>query len=86
MTISYNRLWELLVDRKMSKATLRRAAGIAPNTVTRLRRDQEVSLTVLYKICTAVEANIGDIMEFVFEPERCEPENFGRVYYMGIGE
>ena len=81
MTISYNKLWKLLVDKKMSKATLRRTAGVAPNTMTRLRRDQEVSLTVLYKICTAVGADIGDIMEFVFEPEKPE-----RDYYMGIEE
>ena len=65
MAISYNKLWKLLVDRKMSKADLRKAAGIAPNTMTRLRRDEEVTLTVLNKICTALGADIGDIMEFV---------------------
>ena len=43
MAISYNKLWKLLVDKKMSKADLRKAAGIAPNTMTRLRRDEEVS-------------------------------------------
>ena len=51
MAISYNKLWKLLVDKKMSKADLRKAAGIAPNTMTRLRRDEEVTLTVLHKIC-----------------------------------
>ena len=65
MAISYNKLWKLLVDRKMSKADLRKAAGIAPNTMTRLRRDEEVTLTVLNKICTALGADIGDIMEFL---------------------
>jgi Predicted transcriptional regulator len=65
MTISYNKLWKLLVDKKMSKAALRRAAGVCPNTMTRLRRDQEVSVTVLWRICAAVNADIGDIMEFV---------------------
>lgn len=65
MAISYNKLWKLLVDRKMSKADLRKAAGIAPNTMTRLRRDEEVTLTVLNKICTSLNVNIGDIMEFV---------------------
>jgi len=64
MEISYNKLWKLLIDKKMSKADLRRAAGIAPNTMTRLRRDEQVSLTVLYKICAAVNADIGEIMEF----------------------
>ena len=67
MTISYNRLWKLLVDRKMSKVDLRKIAGIAPNTMTKLRRDQEVTLTVLGRICDVLNVNIGDIMEFLPE-------------------
>ena len=67
MAISYNKLWKLLIDKKMSKADLRKAAGIAPNTMTRLRRDEEVTLTVLHKICTTLEVDIGDIMEFLPE-------------------
>ena len=65
MAISYNKLWKLLIDKKMSKADLRRAAGIAPNTMTKLRRDEEVSMGVLIKICTVLNANIGDIMDLV---------------------
>jgi len=65
MAISYNKLWKLLVDKKMSKADLRKAAGIAPNTMTRLRRDKEVTLSVLNRICVALDVNIGDVMEFV---------------------
>ena len=64
MAISYNKLWKLLVDKKMSKADLRKAAGIAPNTMTRLRRDEEITLAVLNKICSTLDVNIGDIMEF----------------------
>ena len=67
MAISYNKLWKLLVDKKMSKADLRRATGIAPNTMTKLRRDEEVSLTVLNKICAALDVNIGDVMDFIPE-------------------
>ena len=70
MNISYNKLWKLLVDRKMSKADLRETASIAPNTMTRLRRDEEVTLTVLYKICATLKVDIGDIMEFL--PETSE--------------
>lgn len=73
MLISYNKLWKLLVDKKMSKADLRKAAGIAPNTMTRLRRDEEVTLTVLYKICNTLDVNIGDIMEFL--PEENNDQN-----------
>lgn len=64
MAISYNKLWKLLVDKKMSKADLRKAAGIAPNTMTRLRRDGEVTLSVLNRICIVLDVNIGDVMEF----------------------
>ena len=64
MTFSYNKLWKLLIDRKMSKADLRKAAGIAPNTMTRLRRDEEVTLSVLNRICVVLDVNIGDVMEF----------------------
>lgn len=67
MAISYNKLWKLLIDKKMSKADLRKAAGIAPNTMTRLRRDEEVTLAVLQKICTTLNVDIGDIMEFISE-------------------
>lgn len=69
MAISYNKLWKILVDKKMSKADLRKAAGIAPNTMTRLRRDEEVTLSVLNRICVVLDANIGDVMEFVPDSE-----------------
>lgn len=65
MGVSYNKLWKLLVDKKMSKADLRKAASIAPNTMTKLRRDEEVSLAILGRICSVLQANIGDIMDFV---------------------
>ena len=69
MKISYNRLWKLLIDRKMSKADLRKAAGIAPNTLTRLRKDKEVRLSVLHRICQTLGVDIGEIMEFLPEGE-----------------
>lgn len=75
MTISYNRLWKLLVDKKMSKADLRKIAGIAPNTMTKLRRDREVTLAVLGRICDVLNVNIGDVMEFL--PEISPNDNSG---------
>lgn len=59
--ICYNKLWKILVDKKMSKADLRRAIGAAPNTMTKLRRDEEVSMSVLIRICEYLECNIGDV-------------------------
>ena len=64
MAVSYNRLWKLLVDKKMSKADLRKAAGLAPNTMTKLRRDEPVAMKVLDKICETLNTDFGDIMQY----------------------
>lgn len=69
MAISYKKLWKLLIDKDMTAVELRVATGIAPNTMTKLRRDEEVSMAVLVKICTALNANIGDIMDFISEED-----------------
>lgn len=65
MKVSYNRLWKLLIDKNMSVANLRREAEIAPNTITKMRKDQEVSLAVLGRICEVLDADFGDIVEYV---------------------
>lgn len=67
MALSYNRMWKLLVDKKMSKADLRKAADIAPNTMTKLRRDETVNLAILGRICETHDCDFGDIMEYVKE-------------------
>ena len=69
MKISYNKLWKLLIDKKMSKADLRKRAEIAPNTMTKLRRDEEVSMAVLLKIANCLDCDISDICEFIKEDE-----------------
>ena len=67
MAVSYNKLWKLLIDKKMSKAELRKTTGISPNTMTKLNRDEEVTLNVLGKICETLNADIGDIVEYISE-------------------
>ena len=69
MAISYNKLWKLLVDKKMSKADLRKAAEIAPNTMTKLRRDEPVNLSILARICQELNCDFGDIIEYIREPD-----------------
>ena len=69
MAVSYNKLWKLLIDRKMSKADLRKAAGLAPNTMTKLRRDEPVAMVVLEKICDTLDTDFGDIVEYIKEFE-----------------
>lgn len=65
MAVSYNKLWKLLIDKKMSKADLRRIAEIAPNTMTKLRRDEPVTLAILGRICNVMGCDYGDIMTYV---------------------
>ena len=67
MAVSYKKLWKLLIDKEMSAVELREKTGIAPNTMTKLRRDEEVSMAVLAKICKVLDANIGDIMDLIPE-------------------
>ena len=63
MPVSYNRLWKLLIDKKMSQSELRKKAGIAPNTMTKMRRDEAVNLAILDGICDILHCDFGDIME-----------------------
>lgn len=72
MAVTYKKLWKLLIDKEISQAELRIMAGIAPNTMTKLRRDEEVTLGVAGKICGALGADFGDIMEYVPDDEKGE--------------
>ena len=65
MEVSYKKLWLMLANREMSKAELRKLAGISPATFTKLRRNQEVSLSVLLKIADVLDCDAGDMISFV---------------------
>ena len=65
MAVSYDRLWKLLEDRSMSSAELWKSAGIAPNTMTKLRKDLTVNLKILEKICRTLQCDFGDVVEYV---------------------
>lgn len=65
MAVSYNRLWKLLIDKKMTASELRKATDIAPNTITRMRKEQDVSLSVLGKICDILDCDFGDLIEYI---------------------
>ena len=64
MAISYNKLWKLLIDKRMSVAELRKQAGVAPNTLTRMKKDQEVTIQVLERICEVLNTDFGEIIEY----------------------
>lgn len=70
MAISYNKLWKLLIDKKMTAAELRKQADIAPNTLTRMKKDQEVTMQVLERICDVLDTDFGEIVEYYPDEER----------------
>ncbi len=65
LQISYKRLWILLIEKEISPATLRKDLNIATGTMTKLRRNEEVALSVLLRICEYLDCNIGDICDAV---------------------
>jgi len=67
MAVSYNKLFKLLIDKKMKKKDLGTIAGISPASITKMAKDEYVSLEVLERVCTALNVEIGDILEFSAE-------------------
>lgn len=65
MGVSYSKLFKLLIDKKMKKKDLISAAGISSSTMAKLGKDEYVNVEVLVKICNALDANIGDIMDVI---------------------
>ena len=63
MDVSYNKLFKILIDKKMKKKDLQEAAGLSPASIAKLSKGQYVSMDVLVKICQALDADIGDIVE-----------------------
>lgn len=63
MVISYNKLWKVLIDKKMKKMDLKEAAGLGTTTLSKLGKDQPVSMDVMMRICKVLDCNIGDIMD-----------------------
>ena len=63
MRVSYNKLWKMLIDKGMKKSQLREAVGASKSTFAKLGKNENVTTDVLVKICTALQCDIGDIME-----------------------
>ncbi len=63
MKVSYNKLWKILIDKKMNKSDLREMTKMGPNTMAKLGRDETISMDVLLRICEALNCDVGDIME-----------------------
>ena len=69
MAYSYNKLWKMMIDKRINKTTLRREAGITSNAMAKMGKDQPVSVEVLAKICRVLDCTVDDIIEILPEEE-----------------
>ena len=67
MSVCYDKLWKILIDKGLNRTDLKEMAGISFNVLAKMGKGENVSLESLYKVCLALNCNIGDIMEFVRE-------------------
>lgn len=65
MAIRYDKLFHLMIDRKITNTQLKDLAGVSANIITRLKRDEYVSIESIEKICMALNCSVDDILEFV---------------------
>lgn len=72
MEFSYNKLWKLLIDRKMMKKDLMMKTSITSTTMAKMSKGLPVSMEVLGRICRALSVNIGDIVDYVGEDPKKE--------------
>lgn len=63
MIYNYNKLWKMLIDRKMTKTAMRKQSGISTNMLAKMGRDEPVSMETLAKICTTLNCGLDDVVE-----------------------
>ena len=69
MAVCYDKLFHLMIDKKISNVQLKDMAGVSANIITRLKRDEYISTASIEKICLALNCGVDDILEFVPEKE-----------------
>ena len=69
MMYNYNKLWKLLIDKKMSRTTMRKQAGISTNILAKMGKDEPISMESLAKICTTLNCGLDDIVEITTDTE-----------------
>ena len=70
MAAQYNKLFKMMIDRKMTNNQLAKQAGISLNIITRLRRDEYIAMQTIEKICIALDCSVDDILEFIPESQQ----------------
>lgn len=68
--INYKKLWIKLAELEMDKAEFRKKVDLSPNTMTKLNKNEEVSMQIMLRICNFLKCNIGEICDVVFEEEK----------------
>lgn len=71
-TISYNRLWKMLIDKNMKRQDLKEVSGISTASIAKLGKGDNITTAVLLKICNALDCDLSDIMELVEESNETE--------------
>ena len=69
MNISYKKLWKLLIDRDMKKKGLEKAVGISNYVISKITRNENITVETVGKICKALNCTPNDMLEFVFDSE-----------------
>lgn len=67
MSVSYDKLWKMLIDKKVNRTYLKDAAGISFNILVKMGRKEFVSMDSLAKICCALDCNIGDVIDIIVD-------------------
>ena len=65
MAVQYNKLFKMMIDRKMTNNQLAKQAGVSLNIITRLKRDEYIAMQTIEKICIALDCSVDDILEFI---------------------
>ena len=81
MPVSYDKLWKMLIDKKMNRTDLKEHAGISFNILAKMGRNEFVSMESLYKVCTALNCDVGDIMEFTNNEHDSQHIKSGKVEF-----
>ncbi len=75
MAVSYKKLFHMMIDKNMSNVELKERAGVSANIITRLKRDQYISLESVEKICRVMECKVDDIVDFIGEKKLIAGDN-----------
>ena len=69
MAVCYDKLFHLMIDKKIKNTQLKEMAGISANIITRIKRDEYISIESIEKICVALNCGVDDILEFTYSTQ-----------------